>query len=106
MRNINDLMKKAQELQKKMEKIEEELEKVRIDGVSGGGAVKATVSGKLDLISIELDNEIIEQNDKEMLEDLIVAAVREAQEKAKKIAQEKFAEIGGLGGVPGFGIPN
>ena len=106
MRNINDLMKKAQELQKKMEKIEQELEETRVEGISGGGAVKATVSGKLDVIAIEISDDVIDKDEKEMLEDLIVAAIREAQEKAKKIAQEKFAEIGGLGGIPGLGFPN
>ncbi len=106
MRNMNDLMRKAQELQKKMEKIESELEGARIDGIAGGGAVKATVSGKLDVISIEVSEDVIDREEKGMMEDLIVAAIREAQEKAKEVAKEKFAAIGGLGGIPGLGFPN
>ncbi len=106
MRNMNDLMRKAQELQKKMEEIEKELEETRVDGIAGGGAVKATVSGKLDVISIEISKDVVDKEEKDMMEDLIVAAIREAQAKAKKIAQEKFASVGGLGGIPGLGFPN
>lgn len=107
MRNINDLMRKAQELKKKMEEIEAELDALRVVGEAGGGAVKATVSGKLDVISIDISEDVIDKDDKGMLEDLIVAAIREAQDKAKHIAEEKFAEIGGgLGGFPGLGFPN
>ncbi len=106
MRNMNDLMRKAQELQKKMERIEKELEETRVEGVAGGDAVKVTVSGKLDVISIEISEDVIDKEEKEMLEDLIIAAIREAQEKAKKVAQEKFVEIGGIGGIPGLGFPN
>ncbi len=105
-RNLNDLMRKAQELQKKMEEIEKELEETRVEGFAGGGAVKAVVSGKLDVVSVEIDEDVIDKDEKEMLEDMIVAAIREAQDKAKKIAQEKFAAIGGLGGIPGLGFPN
>ena len=107
MRNINDLMRKAQELKKKMEEIEAELDTLRVTGEAGGGAVKATVSGKLDVISIDISRDVIDKDDKGMLEDLIVAAIREAQDKAKHIAEEKFAKIGGgLGGFPGLGFPN
>ena len=106
MRNINDLMRKAQELKKKMEEIEAELESLRVIGEAGGGAVKATVSGKLEVVSIEISEDVIDKDDKSMLEDLIVAAIREAQNKAKQVAEEKFAEIGGLGGIPGLGFPN
>jgi DNA-binding YbaB/EbfC family protein len=105
-RNINDLMRKAQELKKKMEEIEAELESLRVIGEAGGGAVKATVSGKLEVVSIEISEDVIDKDDKSMLEDLIVAAIREAQNKAKQVAEEKFAEIGGLGGIPGLGFPN
>ncbi len=106
MRNLNDLMRKAQELQKKMEEIEKELAETKVEGFAGGGAVKAVVTGKLDVVSVELSEEVIDKEEKEMLEDMIVAAIREAQEKAKKIAQEKFAALGGLGTVPGLGFPN
>jgi len=120
MRNMNELMKKAQELQRKMEEINKELEEIRITGVAGGGVVKAVVeeiritgvagggvvkavvSGKLEIVSIDISEEVIVRDDKEMLEDMLVAAVKEAQGKAKKISQEKLAALGMPGSMPGF----
>jgi DNA-binding YbaB/EbfC family protein len=102
MKNMNELMKKAQELQRKMEEINKELEEARVTGVAGGGVVKAVVSGKLEIVSIDISAEVIEKDDKEMLEDMIVAAVKEAQGKAKKISQEKLAALGMPGGMPSF----
>ncbi len=105
MRNMKDLMKKAQELQQKMEEIDKELEETRVEGIAGGGVVKAIVTGKLEIVSIDISEEVIDKEDKEMLEDMIVAAIKEAQEKARKISQEKVAALG-LGQVPGLGFPN
>lgn len=106
MKNINEIMQKAKELQKKMEEIDNELSSARIDGESSGGAVKAIVSGKLELISIEISSELLGSEDREMLEDMIVAAIREAQSKARKIAQEKLASLGLAGDFPGLGLMN
>jgi len=106
MKNLNEIMQKAKELQKKMEEIDIELTNARIEGESSGGAVKATVSGKLDLIFLSISKELINPEDKEMLEDMIVAAIREAQEKARKIAQEKLASLGLVGEFSGLGLMN
>jgi len=106
MKNMNELMRKAQELQRRMEEINRELEETRVEGVAGGGVVKAVVSGKLEIVSLDISEEVIDKEDKEMLEDMIVAAVKEAQEKAKKISQEKVAALGVLGNIPGLGFPN
>jgi hypothetical protein len=106
MKNLNEIMQKAKELQKKMEEIDIELTSARIEGESSGGAVKAIVSGKLELISLNISKDLINTEDKEMLEDMIVAAIREAQEKARKIAQEKLASLGLTGEFPGLGLMN
>jgi len=106
MKNMNDLMKKARELQDRMEKIESELNSLEVEGSSSGDLVKAKVTGKLEVVSLEIAPSLVESNDKEMLEDMIVAAIRDAQNKARAIASEKFAALGLPGGVPGIGFPN
>ncbi len=105
MRNMKDLMRKAQELQQKMEEIDKELGETRVEGIAGGGVVKAVVTGKSEIVSISISEEAINKEDKEMLEDMVVAAIKEAQEKAKEISKEKVAALG-LGNVPGLGFPN
>lgn len=106
MKNLNEIMQKAKELQKKMEELDIELTNARVEGESSGGAVKAIVSGKLDLVSLDITKELINQEDKEILEDMIVAAIREAQEKARKIAQEKLSSLGLAGEFPSLGLMN
>ncbi|BAL80966.1 YbaB/EbfC family nucleoid-associated protein [Caldisericum exile] len=101
MRNFNDILRQAQELQKKLEQINLELEQMEI-GATAQNIVKAVVNGKLEIISIQILKENLEDIDKEMLEDLVVVAIKDAQNKAKLIAQEKFASLGALGGL----LPN
>jgi hypothetical protein len=106
MKNLNEMLKKAKELQKKMEEVDQELSNMQIEGEAGGGLVKAVVSGKLEILSVTISPEAISSGDKEVLEDLIVVAVKDAQEKAKEIVQEKFASMGLAGGFPGLGPMN
>ncbi|MFU2157677.1 YbaB/EbfC family nucleoid-associated protein [Caldisericum sp. AR60] len=98
MRNFNEILRQAQELQKKLEQINAELEQMEIEATAQN-MVKAKVNGKLEVISIEILQENFTDLDKEMLEDLIVVVIKDAQNKAKLIAQEKFASLGALGGV-------
>ncbi len=107
MKNMNELMRKARELQEKMEQIEEELNNLEVEGFSSGNLVKSKVTGKLEVVSIEIAPSLIESNDKEMLEDMIVASIKDAQEKARAIAQEKLSSLGiADGGFPGLSFPN
>lgn len=101
MRNFNDILRQAQELQKKLEKINAELENTEIVGMAQN-IVKAVVNGKLEVISVEILEEDLSKIDKEMLQDLITVAIKDAQNKAKIVAQEKFASLGALGGL----LPN
>ena len=102
---MQGMMKQIQKMQADMERVQSELGNKTVSEESGGGMVKAVASGKKEIISIEIDNEIISSGDKEMLEDLVVAAVNKALESAGKMAE---SELGGVtkGMIPpGLNIP-
>ena len=102
---MTKMIKKAQELQSQMEKAQEELNSIEIEGQAGGGMVSVKVNGHKELITLDIDPEVL-QEDKEMIEDLIVAAVNQALQNAGKAAEEKMSSItGGLAGkmkLPGM----
>ena len=102
---MGKLMKQAQEMQSKMAKAQEELGDIEIEGQSGGGMITAIVNGKKELLSLKIEDEILEE-DKEMIEDLVVAAVNQAIQNATKAADEKMSLItGGMMGnmkIPGM----
>lgn len=99
------LMKKAQEMQKNLEKAQEELSSLEINGESGAGMVKVTMTGKHDLKKVTIDPSILD--DKEMLEDLVAAAVNDAN---RKLEEQTSSKMGGLtaglpGGLGGLKLP-
>lgn len=98
--DLSRLMKQAQKMQQDLEAAQAELEAARIEGSSGGGAVRATVTGKGQLVSISLQPDVVDPDDIEMLQDLIVSAVREAQSSAETVARERMAQIAGATGLP------
>ena len=95
-------MKQAQEFQKNMTKIQQEIEELTVESSVGGGAVKASVSGKMELESITISPDVIESGDVQMTQDLIVAAVNEGLSKAKEIASEKMGGLTGGMKIPGL----
>ncbi len=96
------LMKKAQEMQKNMEKAQEEIAKLEVTGESGAGMVKVTMTGKHDIKKIDIDEAVMD--DKEMLEDLIAAAVNDANRKVEEQTQAKMGSV--TSGMPfGGGLP-
>jgi DNA-binding YbaB/EbfC family protein len=95
-------MKQAQKMQAQMMKAQEELTKKEIEGTAGGGMVKVVMSGGGDLQSIKLDKQVVDPNDVEMLEDLIMAAFNNAQEKIKEISSGTFGSITGGMKIPGL----
>ena len=97
--NMNNLMKQAQRMQRQMEEGQRELEAKEFTAKAGGGAVEATVSGKKELVRIQIAEDAVDPDDVEMLQDMIVAAVNEALKQADTASQELMGKMtGGLGG--------
>ena len=106
MNNFNDMMKKAQEMQKKMQEMQESLASLEVEGTAGGGMVKIVMNCKNEVKKIELDPSIIKQEEKQMMEDLIVAALNDAKTKAEEKSKEEMAKFSGdLGLPPGMKMP-
>lgn len=99
---LGDIMRQAQTIQEKMAKAQEEMAEKKVEASSGGGMVTVVANGKQEIISIKIDPEVISQNDKEMIEDLILAAVNEALRKSRDMMAEEMKTITGGLGVPGF----
>ena len=101
--NMINLMKQAQRMQRQMEESQKELETKEFTATAGGGAVEVAVTGKKEVVRVTLDKEAIDPEDKEMLEDLIMAAVNEAMKKAEDASAESMSKMtGGLGLGGGF----
>jgi len=94
------MMKKAQQMQSDMAALQEELHSVMVVGESGAGLVKATASAKGELKALDIDPSIFNGDDKEVVEDLILAAIKDAQGKASDKAQEEMAKL-----TEGLGLP-
>lgn len=103
--NMNNMMRQIQKMQQEMEKVQNELGNKTVTEEAGGGIVKATANGKKEIISVEIDEEIAKAGDKEMLEDLVVAAVNKALESAGKMAEEDMAGVTKGMIPPGMNIP-
>ena len=99
--NIGNLMKQAQQFQTKMAKLQEELGEKRVEASAGGGMVKVVVNGQQEILSMEIDPEVIDPGDIEMLQDLILAAVNDGLSRAKAMANEEMGKLTG-----GLNLPN
>ena len=103
--NMAKMLKQAQDVQKRIERVQSELDDLQINGESGGGLVKATVNGKMELLDISLQDDILEE-DKDMIEDLIISAVNNAMSKAQEESQNRMNSVTGgiMGGmkIPGM----
>jgi DNA-binding YbaB/EbfC family protein len=100
MGDMAKMMKAAQEMQKKMAALQEEMHTIMVTGESGTGLVKATCSAKGELKALDIDPSIFNSDDKEVVEDLILAAIKDAQAKASARAQEEMGKI-----TEGMGLP-
>ena len=106
MNNFNNMIKQAQDLQKKMAEAQEKGRNAGSRGISGGGIVKITINGKNNVTSVNIDETAIDKNEKEILEDLIVAAFNDARDKIqRKIADEMSSLTGGIKLPPGMKLP-
>ncbi|HDS02795.1 MAG TPA: YbaB/EbfC family nucleoid-associated protein [Firmicutes bacterium] len=93
--NMKQMMKQAQKIQQQMMEEQKKLESETMDAQSGGGMVKVTVNGRKELVRLDIADEVIDPEDKEMLQDLIIAAINEANTKMDEHIQSRMEEIAG-----------
>ena len=106
MQNLDDLMKMAQDAQAKLMQAQEDLDKVEVEGVSGGGLVRIRASAKGRIIAVDIDESLLAPAEKQMVEDLVAAALNDARAKADVAAAEAMrGATGGLQLPPGFKMP-
>jgi hypothetical protein len=101
---MGNLLKQAQEMQSRMAKIQEELAQKTVEGSAGGGMVQVTVNGQLALTAIKIDATVINVEEKEMLEDLVLAAVNDGMRKARELASAEMSKLTGGLKIPGLPI--
>ena len=106
MQNLDDLMKMAQDAQAKLMQAQEDLDKVEVEGVSGGGLVRIRASAKGRIIAVDIDESLLQPSEKQMVEDLVAAALNDARAKADVAAAEAMrGATGNLQLPPGFKMP-
>ena len=102
MGNIQQLMQQAQRMQHQMAQKQAELAEKTVTAQSGGGMVTATVNGAHELLELSIDPDVIDPEDKEMLEDMVVAAVNQAMQQAEEMAQQELGKLTGGMNIPGL----
>ena len=100
--NMNQMIKQAQKMQQDMLKMQEELDQMTVEASSGGGMVTVTATAKKEITAIKIKPEAVDPEDVEMLEDLILSAVREALSQADKVSAEQMGKITGGMNMPGL----
>jgi len=100
--NMNQLMKQAQQMQARFAKLQEELKTRTVEAQSGGGAVKVTATGGKEIKEIIIDKELISSGDADMLQDLVLAAVNEALNRAQEMVEEETKKLTGGMNIPGL----
>ncbi|WP_339617269.1 YbaB/EbfC family nucleoid-associated protein [uncultured Gilvimarinus sp.] len=105
MKGMGDMMQQAQQMQERMQKMQEELANSEVTGQSGAGLVSVTMTGRHDVKNVNVDASLL-QEDKEMLEDLLAAAVNDAVRRVEANSRDKMSEMtAGMGMPPGFKMP-
>lgn len=99
---MGNIMKQAKKLQEDLAKAQAEIAEMKVEASAGGGMVSATVTGQGELIGLSIEREVVDPEDIEMLTDLLVAAVQEAQQKAQAVSQEKLGPLAQGMGFPGM----
>ncbi len=100
--NMNNMMKQVQKMQKQMEETQSELEKKVLETTAGGGAITVKITGKKEIVGMEIKPEVVDPDDIEMLEDLITAAVNEAIRSAEDMMASEMGKITGNLNMPGL----
>ena len=96
------MMKQVQKMQKKMMAVQEELEQKRVEGSAGGGMVTVVANGRQDILEIKINPDVINPEDAEMLEDLVLAAIHQAQQRAQEMMNEEMGSLTGGLQIPGL----
>ncbi len=96
------MMQKAQQMQKKMQQKQEELESEEVEATAGGGAVKVVMNGNQELVDLQIDPEVVDPEEVEMLEDLILAATKQAMDKVQEMINDEMGDITGGMNIPGM----
>ena len=104
MAGLGKLLKQAQKMQEEMQRVQEELAQREVEGTAGGGAVKAIAHCDGKIISIKIDPKVVDPKDVEMLEDLVLGAVANALEIAKKTQEEEMSKVTAGMNIPGLGM--
>jgi DNA-binding YbaB/EbfC family protein len=105
MKNIGELMQQVQEMQARMQRLQEELAETTVTGEAGGGMVRVTMTGKGEVRDVVIDETLLKPEEKEIVEDLVVAALNQAKERMEALVAEKMKEAtGGLPLPPGFSL--
>ena len=102
MKGMGNMMKQAQKLQAKMLKLQEELAGRTVETTSGGGMVKVVANGKQQVVSIEIEKEVVDPDDVDMLQDLILAAVNDALTKSQDMVSSEMSQLTGGMNIPGM----
>ena len=105
MKNMNQILKQAQQMQQKMQEMQQKSEEMTQDGTAGGGMVTSTVNGKGQLLKVKIDPSIVNKEDVEMLEDLIIASFNDAKNKVDERMNQEMSSITGGLNIPGLKLP-
>ncbi len=100
---MGNLQRMALQMQQEMARVQSELESMTVDGSAGGGAVKATVTGKQDLVGLVIDPSAVDPDDVDMLQDLVMAAVNDALRASREMAEQKMGAVTAGLRIPGLG---
>lgn len=103
-KGMSGMMKQVQKMQKKMIQVQEELAQRHVEGTAGGGMVTAVVDGKLNVVEIKINPEVVDPDDSEMLEDLVLAAINQGQQKAQEMMDQEMGQLTGGLQIPGLGM--
>ena len=102
MKGMGNMMKQAQQLQSKMMKLQEELADKTVESSSGGGMIKVAANGRQQIISIQIEKEVVDPDDVEMLQDLVLAAINDALAKAQEMVSSEMGKLTGGLNIPGL----
>ena len=106
MKNLGDMMKQVQQMQSRMEDMQAQLDQITVTGQSGGGLVRVTLTGKGHAAAIAIDPSLMKPEEREILEDLLIAAMNDGKAKVEEVMAGQMKDItGGMGLPPGFKLP-